>query len=217
MLDQPNALLVVEKGVPGVSTIPLERQVYLLGRSSTADISVDSPYISRRHAQIVLQDGRYQLQDLGSKNGTLINGQFLQGEGRWLQSGDRIELAHGEIVLRFQYSGATATLSAIPSSSSDDLMVDAKSREVWVQGNKLAPPLSRKEFDILNLLYQRRGEACSKNDIAAAGWPERTETAVGDAEIEQYIRLLRRKIEPDARRHQYILTVRGYGYKLSLR
>ena len=41
-------------------------------------------------------------------------------------------------------------------------------------------PLSSKEFDILNLLFRKKGEACNKDEIAVAGWPERTDGDVGD-------------------------------------
>ena len=83
-------------------------------------------------------------------------------------------------------------------------------------GAILAPPLSRKEFDVLNLLYQRRGEALSKDELAAAGWPERVDGDVADQDIEQCIRRLRLRVEPAPSRPTRILTIRGYGYKLTL-
>jgi DNA-binding response OmpR family regulator len=89
--------------------------------------------------------------------------------------------------------------------------VDPRSREVWVRGSALDPPLSRKEFDVLNLLFQKRGEACSKDEIAVVGWPEGD---VGDQEIEQSIRRLRLRVETDPSQPQCIITIRGFGYKL---
>ena len=86
---------------------------------------------------------------------------------------------------------------------------------MWVWADKLEPPLSRKEFDVLELLYNRRGEACSKDEIAAVGWPERDGGAVGDSEIEQSIRRLRLRIESDPSKPEFITTVRGFGYRLS--
>ena len=218
MLNQPPAMLVIEKGIDGLSVIPLDQQSCVLGKPPGADIAIDNPYVSRRHAEIVLQGSRFQIRDLGSKNGTFVNGQRLEGEGQWLQSGDRVGLAHERVVLRFQQWGITTTMPLMPSAdvAVADLVVDPRSREAWVQGKKLEPPLSRKEFDIMNLLYQRRGEACSKEEIASKGWPERSEGDIGDQDIEQYIRHLRLRIESDPSRPHYILTVRGYGYKLSL-
>ena len=57
----------------------------------------------------------------------------------------------------------------------------------------------------------------SKNEIAAAGWPERTDGDVGDQEIEQSIRRIRLRIEPQPSKPRHIINVRGYGYKLSQR
>ena len=96
-----------------------------------------------------------------------------------------------------------------------DLVVESRSREVWVRGQKLVPPLSRKEFDILALLYTRRGEACSKDEIALHAWPERADGDVGDQDIEQYIRRLRLRLEPSPSRPQHIVTVRRFGYRLA--
>ncbi len=215
MSDQPEAMLIVERGIRDVSVIPLDQSVSVLGKPPSAYISIDSPYVSRRHAQIVRQGGRFEILDLGSKNGTCVNGMSLEGERHRLQNGDRIELAHGQVVLRFQQWGSTVTLSSSHRVHVGDVVVDIKSREVWVQGSKLEPPLTRKEFDILGLLYERNGEACSKDEIAARGWPERTGGDIADQDIEQCIRRLRLRIESDPSQPLYIVTLRGFGYKFS--
>ena len=216
MAKHPEAMLVVETGIDDVSVIPLDRRVCLLGKSAEADVVCDNPYVSRRHAQIVQENGGFLIKDLGSKNGTFLNATALGTEAHRLHSGDRIELGRGQVVLRFQEWGTTVTLPPVRQASQGDLSVDARAREVWVRGQKLTPPFSRKEFDVLSLLFRRRGEACSKDEIAAAGWPERVGGDVGDQDIEQYIHRIRLRIEPDPSRPQYILTVRGYGYKLSI-
>ena len=209
-------MLVVETGIDEVSVIPLDRRVCILGKSSAADAVCDNPYVSRRHAEIVQENGGFVIRDLQSKNGTFVNGGALQSENRRLRSGDRIELGRGQVVLRFQEWGTTVTLLPAPRTSQGDLALDERAREVLIQGQKLEPPFSRKEFDVLSLLFRRRDEACSKDEIAAAGWPERVGGDVGDQDIEQYIHRIRLRIEPDPSRPQYILTVRGYGYKLSI-
>ena len=219
MTGQRDSMLVVEKGVPGVKAIPLDQPVCIIGSSATADVSIDNPYVSRTHAQIIFDGERFQLRDMDSKNSTFVNGARIVGEGHVLEVGDRIELAEGEVSLRFASRSMTVALPAASVSESGaeqgEVVVDTRSREVWIQGKKLELQLSRKEFDVLSLLFQRKGEACSKDDIATAGWPERTEGDVGDQEIEQTIRRLRLRIEPGPSQPRYIVTVRGYGYKLS--
>ncbi len=215
MTDHPEAMLVVERGLEDYSVIPLEQPACVLGKSTSANIVLDNPYVSRRHALISQRHEHFEIEDLGSKNGTLVNGSRLTTGGQRLHTGDRIELGRGQVVLRFQRWGSTVTLPPDGQATLEDLVVDARSREVWVRGQKVEPPFSRKEFDVLGLLYERRGEACSKDDIAARGWPERTEGDVGDQDIEQYVRRLQLRVEPDPSRPQHILTVRGFGYKLS--
>ena len=83
-----------------------------------------------------------------------------------------------------------------------------------VRGEKLAPPLSKKEFDVLELLYLGRGNAVSRDEIAKAGWPERSEADVTPEEIDQYIRRLRRRIEENPSKPKLIVTLRGHGYRI---
>lgn len=216
MEEVTGTVLVVERGLSDVSVIPLDSTPHLIGKLPTANTPLDNPYVSRHHAQIDLVKGRYLLRDLGSKNGTFVNGRPVGQRGQRLQSGDRIELGRGQVVLRFQRWDTTLTLPPAPEGSPErGVVVDARSREVYLEGRLLQPPLSRKEFDVLHLLHQRLGEACSKDDIAARGWPERPEADVGDQEIEQCIRRLRLRVEPDPSQPRHVVTVRGYGYKLT--
>ena len=204
-----------ERGIDDFSIVPLNQPAYELGKSASSNIVLDNPYVSRRHARIVVRRGHFEIEDLGSKNGTSVNGTLLGNRRVRLRYGDRIELGQGQVILKFQHLDSTLTLPAGSRNAAEALVVDAKSRDVWIRGNRVDPPLSRKEFDILTLLYDRRGEACSKDEIADRGWPERLDGDVGDQDIEQYIRRLRRRVEPDPSHPQYIINVRGFGYKLA--
>jgi Protein of unknown function (DUF3662)/Inner membrane component of T3SS, cytoplasmic domain len=57
---------------------PLTRSTTVIGRGSDADITVDDTGISRRHVQIIWDGQRAQVQDLGSTNGSQLNGQPVQ-------------------------------------------------------------------------------------------------------------------------------------------
>ena len=76
-------------------------------------------------------------------------------------------------------------------------------------------PLSRKEFDVVNVFYQRRSEPCSKDDIALGDWPERVRGDGGDQEIDQTVRRIRLRVEPTQYYPRYVITARDFGYKLS--
>jgi len=83
--------------------IPLEREEVLLGRALTADVRINDPQVSSRHAKINTvfdaesQTSEYILTDLGSRNGISVNGEKVVRET--LQNGDKI--AVGEYILRF--------------------------------------------------------------------------------------------------------------------
>ena len=216
MAKQASALLIVEKGAEDASVIPLDQERHIIGKFSAADIPLANPYVSRQHAQILLDNGNYRISDLGSKNGTYVNGVRLTSEARVLNSGDRIELGEDQVVLRFQTWSSTLTLPASGApAGSKGVAMDARSREVWVDGVLLGPRLSRKEFDVLDILYRRKGAVCSKDQIAAHAWSERSQGDVGDQEIEQCIRRLRLRVEVDPSQPSYVLNVRGSGYKFA--
>jgi len=70
----------------------------VIGRSSRVELSVSDPAMSREHARLSLRDGTWYVEDLGSSNGTRVNGLPI-GEVRPLQLGDRIEAGGTEVRL----------------------------------------------------------------------------------------------------------------------
>lgn len=157
MTDKNDAMLMVENGIDGRAGIPLDKVASFLGSSPGVDIVVDNAYVSRLHARIDLEGRRFTIRDLGSKNGTLLNGDRLNEHGRPLRDGDGIELAGGQVVLRFMERAATPALEAVPGAPTSGVVVDSASREVWVRESQVNPLLSHKEFDVLNLIYERAG------------------------------------------------------------
>ena len=214
MSPTPDAMLIVESGMADVDHVPLTGDICVLGKSQDADITIDEIFVSRRHCKIRFQDQSFYISDLGSKNGTYVNDVRLHGsEEKPLNHGDVIGLAAGQVTLRFHQS-TDETVSLRKLSIPSGLRVDSGPREVYIEDELLVPPLSRKEFDVVEVLYQHRGDAVSRDDISGAGWPERGDGDVGNQEIEQCIRRLRRRIEPDPSNPQYVITVRGYGFKM---
>jgi predicted component of type VI protein secretion system len=69
--------------------VSIDQRVLVIGRSSDADVRVDDANVSRRHAEVRrIGDGGYSLVDLGSTNGTEVNGQRIQETA--LMNGDVI-------------------------------------------------------------------------------------------------------------------------------
>src|SRR5262245_27210359 len=87
---------------------PLEKERVTIGRSRHSDIFLSDQWLSRHHAELRRGDAGYSLVDLGSKNGTLLNGTPLADEQR-LRPGDVITL--GEHTLTYS-DGAEAAMDA---------------------------------------------------------------------------------------------------------
>ena len=97
------AMLVVLQGGKAVThAIPDGETV--LGRHPACTIQLDSTTVSRRHAQVTKVNGEYFVEDLGSGNGTFVNGKQIAGRTQ-LAHDDRIKL--GPILLRFQSEGSS--------------------------------------------------------------------------------------------------------------
>ncbi|HEX5071225.1 MAG TPA: EAL domain-containing protein [Vicinamibacterales bacterium] len=98
-LELPTAYLerYPEAGGPAERT-PLWRLPFVIGRSEAADHTVYSSKVSKEHAVIEAAGGRYQVRDLGSTNGTFVNG--ARAAASFLADGDIIHLAHIEFCFR---------------------------------------------------------------------------------------------------------------------
>ena len=83
--------LTMTEGPTAGEIYPIEQDEVVLGRESGVDILIDSPGISRRHARIFVENDQYTLEDLGSSNGTFLNGERLRGR-LGLKHGDEIRL-----------------------------------------------------------------------------------------------------------------------------
>ncbi len=84
---------------PGLAPqqLSLPESVITLGRAHDCTVPIKDRFLSRRHAEIVREDGGWLLRDCGSVNGTLLNGTRIL-EPHLLRPGDRIALGDSEVV-----------------------------------------------------------------------------------------------------------------------
>jgi pSer/pThr/pTyr-binding forkhead associated (FHA) protein len=194
----------------------LTKTIVTVGRLTGLDIVLDDHFASRRHAEIHRIDNAYQVRDLESKNGVIVNGRRLAfGATAWLEDGCEVQFA--SILFRFHDPSVTVTAPSLIAVRELALRVDPATRQVYVDGVLLDPPLSVKQFDLLWFLYQNRGRVVSKDEIAQAVWPE-AEGDIYDANIDRMVSRVRSRIEPEYMdTPRFITTIRGYGYQLEAR
>jgi DNA-binding response OmpR family regulator len=92
-----------------------------------------------------------------------------------------------------------------------DLEIDDSIKHVKVKGRTVS--LSPKEYELLKLLASEPGRVFSHQEIIAAVWQNKP--FITSSDVTKYIYLLREKLEDDPENPRYILTVRGFGYKLA--
>lgn len=99
----------------GRDTVPLDAEQLTVGADPTNDLTIDDPGVSRLHLVLQRFPAGWSVRDLGSRNGTLVNGERLSSE-RALQDGDEIHIGGVRLVLRTAPSTArtTATLADPP-------------------------------------------------------------------------------------------------------
>jgi len=85
--------------IGGGDPIPLVRQKLVLGRRESCDICLRFPNISGQHCALSFQDGLWSIQDLGSTNGTKVNGQLVQQKA--LRPGDEIMIAKRRYTIQY--------------------------------------------------------------------------------------------------------------------
>jgi DNA-binding response OmpR family regulator len=95
------------------------------------------------------------------------------------------------------------------------LELDVDARELRLHGRPLRPSLTRKQFEIITLLWQRRGGAVSLRDIARQCWGE-PEKPDANQEIHTYAHRIRTTLRQAGLHADILQNVRGFGYKLDL-
>ncbi len=133
------ALLRVEKGEGAPFEIALKNHALSIGRGVSNDLSFSNPWLSRLHARVTPRAGRFFVQDLGSRNGTFVNGQELQGEYE-LRHGDTIEL--GEVVLSLEVDTAFLQVAPTAQPLSGQGTVVLRSEELSLDRFREAQPAS---------------------------------------------------------------------------
>jgi hypothetical protein len=167
--------------------------------------------VSRYHAKIVRENGRYVLHDLDSKNGTHLNGVQVKGSSP-IRDGDEIQIALC-VKLLFIGTDATIPLTVEEIEPKGNLELDFQQRAVSMGDIVLEPPLSLAQFRLLETLYKAKGAVVDRDSIVDVVWPGTGGMGVTEQAIDALVRRLRDRLA-EIDEYEYVVTVRGHGFRL---
>ena len=116
MEGEGQIVLQVAPGGGQPFAFPLTAARVVVGRSSSADLVIEDGYLSRQHCEILRRDDGFVIRDLGSRNGTLVNGTRIDRPTP-LRHGDRIQISSSAITVE---SGEPVLAAAPPAVDSVD-------------------------------------------------------------------------------------------------
>lgn len=208
-------VFIAQSGVLSGQRWSIDREL-TIGRDPVCALVIPDRQVSRIHARLSVTPEGILLEDLGSKNGTFSNGEQII-DPLILKDGDEIQVA---MVQTFIYLSSDATMpleSAMKpvKGKGRRLRIDMRSRRVWVRGAEVIPPLSVPQFRVMQILNENPGEVISRQDLISQVWGDEVSQGVSDQALDALIRRLRDRIngiDPD---HEYLITVRGYGFRIN--
>jgi len=194
---------------------PLDSDELIIGRGKDSGLVVPDRQVSRHHARIRRTDRGYLLEDLGSKNGTHLNGNEVI-DAVLLQDGDEIQIA---LALKLVFIGIEATIPLESTNLSKlglaRLRMDEQAHRVWVGEAEIDPPLSPPQFRLLALMYENPERVVTRDQIVESVWPDSEGEGVSEQAIDALVRRLRERLSEIDPEQSYILTVRGHGFRLN--
>lgn len=138
---------------PGV-TFPLDGEQLTIGRDSSNSVAINDAEVSRKHSRLSFQGGKYVIEDLGSTNGTFVNGQRVAGPVV-LKAGDVVSLGE-QIVLMYDAinmdPGATVAVSRKAAHLEPPPAPSRQPAPAYSAAPAYTPPPSRKKTNLTPLV-----------------------------------------------------------------
>jgi pSer/pThr/pTyr-binding forkhead associated (FHA) protein len=188
--------------------IDLAHFPFTVGRARECDYVIDSSQVSRLHVQFDFDYQQVQIRDLGSTNGTFLNGERLTPHRNYkLRASDVVRLAN-DYNLTFDDPATTHQLEP-QEMEPVALRLDEASANVYILDELLDPPLSPSQFMLLQLLVSNEDTVVTRDEIRRYVWGE--DEDVNDQTIDALVSRLRKRLQDADDTHDYIITRRGFG------
>lgn len=145
---------LILKGLAGdLTEYPLSDVNNVLGRSTSASVRLADREVSRKHSQIDHEDEDYILRDLGSSNGTFLNGKRIFGPSK-LKDGDEVVIGTSKMEFRVAAGGGKAKNAEIVHSKDGDGELEGVVARVEAKAN-FAPVEQVHDINLLKRDYER--------------------------------------------------------------
>jgi len=207
-------VLIAQSGAAQGSRWPLSAAETIIGRDFDCQIVIPDRQVSRHHARIQREREGYWIEDLGSKNGTHVNGVAVSGRVL-LQDGDLVQIA---LAAKLVFIGLDATLPlGTDEAAAHDLgllRLDRSAHRVWVGGQEVDPPLSPQQFRLLELLYLNPTRIVTREEVVEHVWHESLGSGVSEQAIDALVRRLRERLSERMPEVTFVETARGLGFRL---
>jgi pSer/pThr/pTyr-binding forkhead associated (FHA) protein len=202
-------VVVVTRPGSGESTVHHFEDAVVVGRGPEAGLRLVDPVVSRLHAEIAVDGQGWRVTDLGSSNGTRVDG-VLVVDGS-LAAGEGSTIAIGPFLLSFRDPLGTTVHEALPLPVSRTARLDRAARRLLIEGGVVLDPLTAHEYAFLDALDGHSSGAVTREALADAVW--------GAGQWDDYmlynlVSRLRRRIADLGVAEDVLVTVPGFGYRL---
>ena len=185
--------------------------VVSLGRSDDCSIQLAHPLVSRHHAEVSQSGEGFRVKDLGSRNGTVVNGATVDGE--LLAPGRDVTVQLGPYLLNFaSRSAADSTMMVMRQDADARMSLDRSLHALTVDGSLVLDRLSPLEFKLLDTVFKDAPRAVTNQRLGDAVWGENMWDIYM---LHNLVRRFRKKLEDQQLpAEELLITVPNVGYRV---
>lgn len=209
--EETSYFVVVTQSATQLRQVIEARGQAVAGRDPSSAVVLPHPLVSRRHVQITPQPaGGFEVVDLQSRNGTVLNGDPLAGS-RVVSDPAVIEIGPFVLSLSTVVTDETWTAAGASGGRPPRTMLDRGPRQLHIDGTLVLDVLSPHEYALLDLLAGRAPAVVERSAVGDAVW------GAGQWDIymlHNLISRIRKRISQKGAADEVIATVPGVGYRL---
>jgi pSer/pThr/pTyr-binding forkhead associated (FHA) protein len=122
-----NVKLLIVQGKPAGKCLSFASGEYYFGRGPECQVRADSEWVSRQHCLLRVTCDGVSIRDLGSRNGTLVNGVLVTSE-QFLSSGDQLQI--GPLVFEVQFERVLPAAETVTKNAGDTRQIVAETTDL---------------------------------------------------------------------------------------